>query len=466
MTTDRNELLERLNDLRQLSTKKKYQLAKPEQEEALTVLSALVTQDKEGYQVCLQSLPEFPSDVGAELLANHWQDLVKRQLPVARDLSGPSFGSDLGKRLRLALSQRLLQVAPASALRLLIDVCRDVKPAKKPLPITKDLGLIRAAFLEGGVQSLGRLPIADAMDYEMDLLVSYVLAAAFVPRKKTKTKKAVPPATQLAVLRWANSYPKLRELTGDLTTAITDAIKTWDGDYRGIIASEKDSLQEVLRTAVAQEHPSAPPPSKTTTPAAPTQEATATANAESSPRSHYDALYELGRLTKYVRQLETGARQSRKELVSAQNDWQQTRNELVTAQREKEEAKRQAAVARSDASDIARAKTALEKQLEKLRSELQKAETQLEAADDKHNQALASHGDQLDTLSERIAREGAHRVDGFRKGLGAKIRTYAEGLQEASDMEMTTDLGVALRNQMKQLLRLLASEGIQIDGGR
>ena len=33
-------------------------------------------------------------------------------------------------------------------------------------------------------------------------------------------------------------------------------------------------------------------------------------------------------------------------------------------------------------------------------------------------------------------------------------------------MEMTNDLGIALRNQMKQLLRLLAAEGIKIDGGQ
>ena len=104
--TERSDLLERVQDLRGLSTKKKYQLAKPEQEEVITVLSTLCTTDAEGYRATIDALTDFPSDVGAALLAEAWPTLMEANLPVARDLRGTKFNTDLGKRLRISLAQR------------------------------------------------------------------------------------------------------------------------------------------------------------------------------------------------------------------------------------------------------------------------------------------------------------------------------------------------------------------------
>ena len=70
----------------------------------------------------------------------------------------------------------------------------------------------------------------------------------------------------------------------------------------------------------------------------------------------------------------------------------------------------------------------------------------------------------LDIMSERIAREGEHRINAFRNRIGAKLQTYADGFVEASDREMTVDLGKALRGQMRQILRLLKSEGVPLEG--
>lgn len=463
--TERSDLLERLQDLRGLSTKKKYQLAKPEQEEVLTVLSALCTTDAEGYRTTVEALTDFPSDLGAALLAEAWPTLMETKLPVTRDLRGAKFNTDLGKRLRISLAQRLLSKDPDSALRVLLDVCQEMKPAKNPIPTTKDLGLLRTALIEPAGQSLGSLPMANAMASELALLTSYILAATFVHKK---SQKPLPAQTQLAVMRWANGYPKLGQIPPDVAGAIVQAVRTWDNDFRAILAKEIDTLQVTFREMLApicrpETTPDAPLPTQEPPKSTPLVD---TPSLRPSPApAQYDALYEIGRLGKYVQSLEGQLRQSRQSLQTAERDWQQTRNELGTVRREKEDARRQASVEHDSAARLAGEKSGLQKEVEALRSEIEKLREQLRAAESRHEQAVASHDEQLDTLSERIAREGEHRVDAFRNKLGAKVQTYADGFVGASDREMTVDLGAALRGQMRQLLRLLKAEGIKIEGG-
>lgn len=463
--TERSDLLERLQDLRGLSTKKKYQLAKPEQEEALAVLSALCTIDEEGYRSTVEALADFPSDLGSTLLADAWPKLMEAKRPVPRDLRGAKLNTDLGKRLRIALGQRLLTVDPGNALRVLLDVCQEMKPAKNPIPTTKDLGLIRTTLIEPAGQSLGRLPLQDAMASELALLTSYILAAAFVHKK---SQKPLPAQTQLAVMRWANGYPKLGQIPPDVAGAIVQAVRTWDNDFRAILAKEIDTLQVTFREMLApicrpETTPDAPLPTQEPPKSTPLVD---TASIRPSPApAQYDALYEIGRLGKYVQSLEGQLRQSRLSLQTAERDWQQTRNELGLARREREEARRQAAVEHDSAAHLTVEKSGLQKEIESLRTDMKSLQDQLETARNRHQESVASHGEQLDTLSERIAREGEHRVNAFRNKLGAKVQTYADDIKDAADMEMTLELGTALRNQMKQLLRLLKAEGVRINGG-
>ena len=464
MTTDREDLLEQLDNLRRLSKKKKYQLAKPEQDEVLSVLSALATADQEGYRAVVASLPEFPSDVGAELLANCWTELTEAEAPIPRDLREQEFSTDLGKRMRLALAQRLLVPDPDSAIRVLVDVCREMKPTKKAMPTLKHLGLIRTAFVEPAANSVGRLPLEKAMASEVALLTAYLLAAAFIPRKKSQ--KPVPPQTQLAMIRWVNTYPNLMDLSTDVTTAIAQTVTTWDEDFRGLLAAEINTLQAALRKVL---QPLCQPtrssgPLKDAQPSpksSPSEPATPPAQAR-----QYDAQYELGRLSKYVRQLEERLKKSKKAGQRAERNWQNAQKELAATRREQQGAMRRASVAKESATRLAREKSELEQQIDVLQSALQTTQTRLEAAGIHHEQTIASHDEQLDSLSERIAREGEHRVSAFRNRLAARVQTYADGLKEADEMEMTQELGTALFNQMKQLVRFLKAEGVRIDGDK
>jgi chromosome segregation ATPase len=215
----------------------------------------------------------------------------------------------------------------------------------------------------------------------------------------------------------------------------------------------------VLRTEYAAEKPN---PVLEPAVAPPTVEATEVHKA--GVTAQYDGLYEVGRIGKYVQNLEAQLKQNRQTLQNVERDWQQTRNELGVARREREEARRQAAVDHESVACIEAENNGLKSEVERLRLEILRLKGQITATENRHEQAAASHAAQLDTLSERIEREGEHRVGAFRNKLAAKVQTYADGLKDANAMQMTEELGTAIRNQLRQLLRLLKAEGVRIHG--
>lgn len=463
--SEQNELLGRLQDLRELSTSKKYKLTKPEQEEAHRVLSALCMQDENDYKSMIEALSDFPSDVGAAALADSWPRLMEAQRPVSRDLRGATFKSDLGKRLRIILVHRLLENDPAHALRVLLDICQEIKPAKNEIPSAKDLWLIRTALIEPMGQSLGKLPLQQAMTSEVAQLTSYMLAAAFVHKKG---QNPLPPQAQLDIIRWANAFPKLGPLPAEVTGAMTQAVNGWNADYRGILGREMDTLQAAFRDVLAPACGlvATPKPTSSITGTMPKEEppvVSSPPNPASTP-AQYDVMYELGRVSKYVQSLETKLKQARDAHQSAEVDWQQALSELGTIRREREDAKRQASIANDSARRLADENRELQKAVGSFCSEVDKLKEQLTASDYQYKEALASHGEKIDIMSERIAREGEHRIDAFRNRLGGKAQTYVDGFMDAAEMEMTAELGTALCGQMRQLLRLLKAEGVRIDG--
>ena len=463
---EKSEPFERLHELQELSTNKKRRLSKAEQEEVLSVSSALFARDEEGYQAVLNALTDFASDVGTELLAKNWKDLMEAKRPVVTDLKASRFSADLGKRLRISLAGRLLEADSASALRLLLDAFENMRPAKKHIPTLKDLGMIQSALIEPAGQSLSLLPLESESiaKHELNLLTTYVLAAGFLTKEK---QKPLPPKTQIEIVRWANKFLKRRQLPPKVAELVAQTMNTWDTCSRSILAREIDTLQIPLREVFApfcqpqpaepqSSAPNASPPSVTSVPV-PREQSFA-------PSEPYNVSKEIERLGNYVRSIESRLKESQETIEKIEHDSQKTLNELGVARSEREEARRRAAVAQASVTRLSAEKSGLLDEAESLRTRIEKLAEELEAARVDHETLVADHGAHLDSLSERIAREGEHRVDAFRNKLGAKIQTYADNLIEATGMEMTSELGTVLRNQMSQLLRLLKAEGIRIEG--
>jgi uncharacterized protein (DUF3084 family) len=151
-------------------------------------------------------------------------------------------------------------------------------------------------------------------------------------------------------------------------------------------------------------------------------------------------------------------------LKQTERDASFARSELEMTRRDREELKRQLAIERKNLDSARKEQEQLAKSRDAVVKELNITKTALKDAESQHKATLQSHDKQLDCLSERIATEGDHRIETFKKKLRSKLRTYGQSLQEAQEMEMTQELGKALQIQLKQIVKILKSEGIDIEG--
>ncbi len=152
-------------------------------------------------------------------------------------------------------------------------------------------------------------------------------------------------------------------------------------------------------------------------------------------------------------------------MSQANVDLQQIRKDLQSARNECGNAQRQMASIQQSNVRLSQEKEDLQREIEAIKADKEKLSEELTSVRGNHEQAVAAHSEHLDTLSERIESEGKHQIGLFRNRMGAKVQKYINDFNEASSMEMTADLGEALRNQMKQLFQILKDEGIKIDGG-
>ena len=462
MTSDTNDMLRRLRDLQGLSKEKKAKLSKPERDEILAVLSSLCTADRLGYSNTLKALPDFPPGLGAELLASAWPKLSEAECPVRFDLKSDRFVGSFGKSLRLALVTHLLELEPASALGVLLDLCRAMKPSNKAIPTAKDLRLLRRDLIETAGLALGALPLNGPIEADLYLVTSCILAAAFTPQQGSQ--KPLPSQLQLAIIRWVNTAPKLKPLPVEVRTVLTHAIKASDPQSRSLLAAELPTLQDELRQVLEPIFRDDSTAERATTPEEAVPAPTPDATTQPAIVAHYDWLLEIERLRNHFGSLTEGLRQSKRSLEREQQEAQAARNELAKARREMEEVRRQASAEQSSASRLTGENGALHMQIEELRAALEKEQRQLATARKHHKESLVSHHQRLEELSERIAVEREHGLAAFRNKLAAKVQTYANDLKEASDMNMTLELGEILRTQMKDLLWLLKAEGVNIEG--
>lgn len=509
--TEHKSPQERLRELQNLSKEKSNAFAMPDCKEALSILSTFNFIEEESYNAVIDALADFPPDLGVEFLLINWQALKAASRQVPSDLRDVIFNTPSGKRLRISLAANLLSTDPDSAVRLLLDALKTMKAQNKAVPLSKDLKIIHSAFLEAAGTKLDQLSQQGATKSELVMLTTYVLAAAFMVQDK---KKALPPHLQLSVIRWSNVYPELSNLPEELKKAITQAVASWDDSFRVILARESGTSLENSSNVVApltqagtaelvtsqrastEAQEFKPVCHVETTPVASLSSQTVELPAllvatevdrPSQSREEYDVLHELERVRQYLVDTQSETVLYKQQIEKAGRDLQEARDQRDSARGERNASRMEARAERDSAARLASEKSALQRELdllraekdlsaarftsekgalqtenESLRVEIDRLSQKLATVESRHKEMLATHSDQLDTLSNRIAHEGNQFLEEFRNKLGAKLRPFSNELAEAADVQMSPDLVMALRNQMRQLFRLLKDEGINI----
>lgn len=478
MTEKKEELLNILEDLRALSKKKKYRLARPEHDEAVKTLSLVCLLGLDGIKTALEALPDFPSDTGAAAVVGNWTEISSHIMEFYRALQETKYKTELGKRLRLLIGQRLSSIAPDVASRVIIDVCKDMQPAKKEFPTSKDLYIINSTLLDEGIPVLIRLPLDSELQSRAVHLVSYCLAAGFSLDSKGKSFAA--PQTQLDLIRWANIQPKFLKPDKNIQALIAARILDWNDDYLKILRSELNSLHPSLRDPISRAleksvlsqsqiggtvTKSSLQNQKVEFLERTDKELTQTQISTTQDSSDkYDALAQLVRLMNYIKQTTIALNRRQEDVARLERDLRRTEVALKGTCREKEEARRRCSLVEAELADSLAHSKKLEQCVNNFEKQIENLNSKLIDAENRNKETVKAHKAHVDELSKRIAQEGDHRINGFLHRLGGLLRPIAMDMKESKNMKMTLDLGTAVRTQLKQLLKMLKSQGVPIDG--
>lgn len=474
MTENNDELLERISDLRLLSIKKKYRLAKPESDEVVKTLSSLCLFGLSGVKTTLDSLTDFPSDTGAEVICKNWTDISAHIDEFYRALKGKKYNTELGKRLRLLIGRRLSSVAPEVSIRIILDVCRDMTHTKRALPNSKDLSLINSALLSGDLSFLSQLQLELGLQSNSSQFVSYCLAAGFSADKLGKS--IVTPQTQLVLIKWANGNSKYLNLVRDVQLLIASRVRDWSKAYLDILESELDnlnaSLKDPIRT-VLDELSVRNESHLTDSAVSPTQlneykeEAGAQETVHIEPQVQqieYDPIKELERLAKYINKANRDLISAFAKVTVMEQRLNEAQDDKSAIRHEKEELTRQMSLVNTELSE-SNARVKKFEQNNKSQQELiDNLRRQLDTINKQQLDLLESHKKQIDDLSSRIAKEGDHRLEIFRNKLAGLLRPISADFKGARSLEMNADLGIAMRTLLGQVLTILKSQGIPIEG--
>jgi len=462
------KLINRLDDLKALSQSKKYQLIKAEQTEAISVLTEICRLETEDIQIVFDALPKFSSKIGSQVISECWSSLKERGIDVFRSLQNPVFSNELGKRMRLTLAKKIIEIDPKTTLLIMTDVCEDMKSIKKSFPSKKDLKIINSVLSDIDFKSLLKLPMKDCLKSRGINLVTSFLFAVFNEKNSGRSKYS--PSNQLDLIRWANSYPGLNDFPIELIQRIEKNVKNWDNATRQQLQREIDSyqivFQKILKSIILTiQEPATDPGSK--------QESvvTSTGSANDNKQQYisdeeYKVFDEINRLANYVRNLTEQNTKNQTIIKKYQEKVESYKSKLNSAQKLYESSIQNLKYEQKKTRSLSREKETMIVENTDLKHKISELKEELTKAKKEYDNAITDHMQNIDRLSERINLEGSHKIEAFRKKLGSKLRSYDQNIRETEGMEMTPELGRAMWTQQRQLLRLLKSEGVDIGGGK
>ena len=458
MNTEYEELVIRLNDLTALSKKKKYQLAKPEKDETYNLLSSLINFDSRGFDLVMSSLSELPSEIGANLLYDNWANLNEHHDSIYSMLHEEKYLSDLGKRLRLVLVRKLIDKDPKASLRILVDVLLSMKPGKQYFPTSDDLKLINSTLLKRGAESLSILPLVECGSVHLALILNYLLGATFIPKEKNQSISTF--ETQVIVLKWVNNISEIKELPSELHNAITYCVRKWDSSQKRMMQSELNSYRPIFKEILEPVLMSVTEPEsrKQTTAISITPGIEKQQSTTGDVTKESDILDDLDRFSKQVRNLVSELKKAKSDFAQVDLRLKNTQSELESLQIENAQIKKNIETEQVRTKQLAQDKSELIAEKSKLEKELLNEQSKL--AD-----AKESHEKELDEASNRIDKESEYKVKVFRNRLANELRDNVKNFKDAENMDMTLELGKALKTQLRQIIRILEKGGINFNGG-
>jgi hypothetical protein len=306
------------------------------------------------------------------------------------------------------------------------------------------------------------LPLTSGLPSQSVQFVSYCLAAGF--SSGSKGKPLADPQTQLALIQWANGQPDFLKPGKEVQKLIVAQIRTWDTNFKNLLEAESDAfyppLKSIIKDALGKLAMTQLPVG-TSTPLGSVPDERMTVR---DTDEVFDVFSEIERVMKHIKKMCVELDDSKKEVRKLNQKIGQIEEALRKNQQQKEEANQRSSLSEEQLKES----QALTQKLELLNADyytqIEGLRSQLADADSRHNETVKSYEEHAETLSRRIAQEGDNRIKTFCNKLAAMLRPFATDLKESQTMVMNVELGTAMRTQLKQVLKILKSQGIGIEG--
>jgi predicted nucleic acid-binding Zn-ribbon protein len=461
------ELSERLYDLRELCKKKKYRLAKPEQTETINIMSSMCLHGQEGILALFDVLPEFPSDIGSEAIIRNWEIIEDYRQEFLNALESKPYKNEPGRRLRLLLGRYFSSYSADLSTKIILSVCSDIlRTAKRTIPNSKDLHMINSVLLSEGTSVAESLRADQLTQSECIQISICLMSAAFSVDSEGRAMST--PHKQLALMKWASGWPNL-SWSRELQELLGSRIKEWNKDQLNYVISDIDKLSPAFHNLVrsiiedaldkntqSKENVTVSENTLKDQPASVTTECI-------DEESQYDIDMEMGRLFAHIKRMQTDLDRINYDVVNYENRIQQKENELNKNRKERDDAQNRSLVIESQLKEKLELISKIEKSLDDYKQKATNLELKLLNEKRNFEGRIKSLNEHADMLSSRITNEGEHNVSILKSKMASLLSPFVIGLKEARHMEMTVELGTALKIQLKQVFDVIRSLGIILE---
>jgi hypothetical protein len=235
-------------------------LSAPEEERMGALLKEALLAGKTGWTRAATYLPKLPWIVGVRAVESTWPEMkTTARNGLLKALA--DMDSDAARRIRLSLARALYKLDPATATKLALGVCKELKDKETGLLSQKHAQIFANVFIGKVKPWLAQIPLADLKTPDAELLVHCAVLTVFsLPH---------PPITQLSVLKWAAEASKLGKLHEAAQSAALRTLSRWSTKWQSALQKEVPTLPDELRAVLktAPEPPPAPEPVPTQEPA-------------------------------------------------------------------------------------------------------------------------------------------------------------------------------------------------------
>ncbi len=247
-------------------------LSQMQEERAAVLLREALRGGRTGVARAVETLPLLPWLTGVRAFESVWPELTagfRTQLfsGLAKD------GSEAARRVRLSLARALFKIDVPAALKLAVNVVKDMHDKEADGISASDALTFSNVFIGRGRPWVAQLPLAELKPADGDLLVHLALLSAFA--------QPHPPVTQLGILKWAQENGRLDKLRETALSAVADGVGRWNAKWQNATRNEIADLPEAIAAALKPAETS-DPESREIEP--PTTEETAEETGEATPR--------------------------------------------------------------------------------------------------------------------------------------------------------------------------------------